>query len=808
MKFINRLIILLCLALPVAGQDSTSRLMQTLQQLSTKESRESIDKYKQQRISVQQSQTLDELKVVTQRTKLFLKSGIDSLAIRHDIKLVTDDFKILQVGVLYDKESTISQRNYTVSAVILSELINLTADHKEHVDAYVHVLVQYRSRIDSLSSDSTLFVFSSDSAKAVKYLKRLAIAAREISPIDSAVDKHLGNLQEIGTTLDQLLFELRLAGEEIEVHRANLSKHTMHREFPNLLASGGNYRPLGRIVQISYAKEQLAWKFYLQDNKGKLLLWLVLIVMSSIFLYTLRKKYRAEHPLQEEAKEQLVIRYPILTAIVIVSSIYQFVFIDAPFIFSCGNWWICAICLAIIFKNHITSYWWRFWVGLVCLFTLACFDNLILLASLTERWCIFLLAAIGAVFSAVYLINNKRHELREKRILYFIAVMGMAQVISIGFNLLGRYNLSKTFMTSGFIGLVIAILFLWTIRFINEGLKIASLIYKRPDKQLLYINFDKVGEKAPSIFYVLLVVGWFILMGRNFYGFRQFTVPFNNFLNQERTVGDYTFTVNGLFVFVLIFICAMVLSKLISFFAYDHSTPQSPNNNQKRVALGSWLLLVRIFVISTGLFLAIAASGIPLDKITIILGALSVGIGLGLQSLVTNLVSGLIIAFEKPVNVGDYIEVNGKAGTMKEIGFRSSVVTLLDGANLVIPNGDLLKDQLVNWSLSKNNRRVHIPVGVAYGTDLEKAQAVLMTILQKDERVLGYPAPLVIAQRFGESSIDLEMMFWIHHWRDTFSVTNDMILAVDREFKQAGIEIPFPQQDLHIIQQQKNEPSQ
>jgi small-conductance mechanosensitive channel len=160
------------------------------------------------------------------------------------------------------------------------------------------------------------------------------------------------------------------------------------------------------------------------------------------------------------------------------------------------------------------------------------------------------------------------------------------------------------------------------------------------------------------------------------------------------------------------------------------------------VGIGSWLLLIRIFIISLGLFLAFAASGIPLDKITIIIGALGVGVGLGLQGLVNNLVSGLIIAFEKPVNVGDSIEINNKAGKMKSIGFRSSVVALEDGAHLIIPNGDLLSQHLVNWTMGKNNMRIMIKVSVAHDTDLDKAKQILNKILESEDRILQYPVPV------------------------------------------------------------------
>jgi small-conductance mechanosensitive channel len=246
--------------------------------------------------------------------------------------------------------------------------------------------------------------------------------------------------------------------------------------------------------------------------------------------------------------------------------------------------------------------------------------------------------------------------------------------------------------------------------------------------------------------------------------------------------------------------CSLLLSRLISFFAYEQG---SSSSQHKHLKVGSWLLLIRIFIICGGLFLAFAASGIPLDRLTIIMGALSVGVGLGLQGLVNNLVSGLIISFERPVNVGDFIEVSGQAGTVKSIGFRSSVISLTDGACLVIPNGDLLSQHLVNWSMAKNAKRVHLNVGVAYGSNLEKVKALLLSLLQGDDRILSYPEPFVSAKNFGDSAVNFEIICWVKHFILAGELGSDLVIRIDNAFREAGIEIPFPQCDVRIVPEEQ-----
>jgi small-conductance mechanosensitive channel len=333
---------------------------------------------------------------------------------------------------------------------------------------------------------------------------------------------------------------------------------------------------------------------------------------------------------------------------------------------------------------------------------------------------------------------------------------------------------------------------------INETLGVISTIYKHPDRKLFYIDFDKVGDRVPGLFYALAIFGWFLLVSRNFYGLRKFSGPITDFLNAERTLGSYSFSINSLLIFILILGISAIVSQVVSFFA---SEPGDQRNRKRQPGLGSWLLLVRIVVLSIGIFLAFAAAGIPLDRLTLVLGALGVGIGLGLQGLVSNLVSGLIIAFEKPVNVGDIIEVNGNLGTMQSIGFRSCVVKLIDGPSLIVPNSDLLSQHLVNWTMGHNHRRLNIVVSVAYDSHLPQVKAILERVLNEHEKVLKNPEPLVAAKSFEDSSVDFDLYFWIAHIKETIPIKNDILSRVHEAFRLEGITIPFPQTDLHIVRE-------
>jgi len=186
----------------------------------------------------------------------------------------------------------------------------------------------------------------------------------------------------------------------------------------------------------------------------------------------------------------------------------------------------------------------------------------------------------------------------------------------------------------------------------------------------------------------------------------------------------------------------------------------------------------------------------------LVIGALGVGIGFGLQSLVNNLVSGLIIAFEKPVNVDDLIEIDGHAGKVKSIGFRSSVIATLDGADLIMPNGDLLNSNVLNWTVGGFKKRIHIQIEVKYGSDLDKVKMLIVDVLHKNDQIFATPAVSVQFGSLSAQSIMIEIYFWVKTLKDTGQVRSDVIKTIQSVFQENGVDLALPKQELLW----KNEP--
>lgn len=221
-----------------------------------------------------------------------------------------------------------------------------------------------------------------------------------------------------------------------------------------------------------------------------------------------------------------------------------------------------------------------------------------------------------------------------------------------------------------------------------------------------------------------------------------------------------------------------------------------------------WQLPVRLpFAVSAltrytiGLFaflLAVRELGIDLNRLGLLAGALGVGIGFGLQNIINNFVSGLILLLEQPVNVGDVIQVDKVDGVVKRIGIRSSTVRTLQGAEIILPNAELIARDVINWTLSDRRRRLEIQVGVDYRSEPDRVIGLLESLARAAPAVLDNPEPFAILEGFGESALEFRLYVWIEHYEDNLQIGSDLRRLILAALRADGIGIPYPQRDVHL----------
>ena len=209
--------------------------------------------------------------------------------------------------------------------------------------------------------------------------------------------------------------------------------------------------------------------------------------------------------------------------------------------------------------------------------------------------------------------------------------------------------------------------------------------------------------------------------------------------------------------------------------------------------------IIQYFFIIMGAFVVIQSSGINLGSLNVLAGALGVGIGFGLQNIANNFISGLIILFERPIKVGDRIEVGNVTGDVVKISSRASTVSTNDNISIIIPNSELINKQVINWSHNDRRIRYHVPVGVSYKEDPEFIRKIILEVADENKDVLKRPAPEVLFIGYGDSSIDFDLLVWTSSYIDKpIILRSQLYYEIFKMFKEHKIEIPFPQRDLHL----------
>jgi len=764
-----------------------------MEQFFKESAKRSIQDLEMDRATIRQNRVLEDIKLLASQSRSFLRKDFDSMRVDRGLKELTVLHDMAKDGVFENKGSAQSSRNLTVTFNILNALSIEVRSLKREMDRYQDRLTNYQLQLDSLSNDPALFVVSKDSANVARYIGRIRVIATEISPITLKLAERINVVHELENKINIELARLESDMEEVQYYQNQLSDRTIARNFVNIWVPSKFERPLDEILYFSFVKAKLLYFYYLRAHLGKLFFFFLASLVVVVYVHVLRRQINDKNAVQAS----LLLHRPLLSGLMIGFCVMQFIFPAAPFVFTITILTIASIFLSLVFRPAITKYWMAVWLAILTLFILAGLDNLVLQPSRMERWLILFIAVAACLVGLLALFNKKRRdEIKERWILFPIAFMVLLELVSVVLNLFGRFNLSKVLLVAGLTNAVVFILFLWVIRLVNEGLQLASSVYQKQERRLFYINYNRVGKRAPAFFYAVLIVGWFVLFGRNFYEFRFLADPLKDFLETEHRLGNYQFSVNNLVVFLLIMVCATVLSKIVSYFAADSQWEKKEGTAQNRFRLGSWILLVRITIIVIGFFLAFSALGIPVQQIGIIVGALGVGIGFGLQTLVNNLVSGLIIAFEKPVNVDDLIEIGGKSGKVKSIGFRSSVIATAEGADLIMPNGDLLNAHVMNWSQGGAKKRLSIRIDVKYGVDLERVTQLLKKILEEDEQILSSSGTSVQFVQVTSQAVVVELYFWVRTSKDSGGVKSGLLAQIYRCFTDEGIVLALPIQEV------------
>lgn len=261
-------------------------------------------------------------------------------------------------------------------------------------------------------------------------------------------------------------------------------------------------------------------------------------------------------------------------------------------------------------------------------------------------------------------------------------------------------------------------------------------------------------------------------------------------------LGDTPFSVKSLFFVIISLVLLSYLTAKLKKLLVEKIFPKYKLDIGVSMAIAT---IVRYVLVLLGVFIIFQTPGINLSALMLLFGALGIGIGFGLQNITNNLISGVIILFERPVKVGDRVEVDDIVGKVDRISGRATTIITNDNIAVIVPNSDFINQRVINWSHNDRIVRFNFPVGVSYKEDPKKIKTLLLEVAKENPGVLHYPKSDVLFDQFGDSSLDFTLRVWTDQYSDTPQVLKSQIyFAIFEKFKEHGIEIPYPQRDLHL----------
>jgi potassium efflux system protein len=730
-----------------------------------------------------------------------LNEGFDTLEISDDLPEIESRQAAFKNNAFNGKALTIRY---------LSSFQDYFANTRKQLDKWEKLLsiqnealVEMQEILCGLTTDSTFKNLPADSALRSRFFTRINSLGPKWYRLDSISLKAIANIGFLQNRVSAAQLQVIDFNEQIKSNLKRLNEKTFSKEFDYFwdIKINSFFKEskdaLYKTLVINYRILTFYLKYSYKVHLINFCIFFLLFIWLSKNRNTILKDQAAAKSVFQNAL--LTSKYPMVSALAVTCTIGPFFYYHPPIILNQIYLIVLMVCVGVLMNRSYSKSLILCWFaisGFVLLFSLS---NVYFEVYPSERVIFFVLNAFLLLFSTVYFrkYQSKIPEKYQSKINNLIYCYYALLVFALFANFFGRYSLSKIATTTALFTIVEGFSLLIFIKIITEGIFLQMEVGKiKVNTMSSYLDFKNLNNRIGRFLKLLSICLLIIFFIQNLGVFDSIFDATKNFLIEVRKIGKTTFTFGGFILFIFIIYLASVIAKVVTYF-FEFADEQALKKTRK-AKFSSSLLLVRLSIWIIGFLIAIAASGIALDKLTIILGALGVGIGFGLQNIANNVVSGLVMVFEKPIQVGDLIEVGDKTGTVRSMGIRASKILTLEGSEVIVPNGDLLSQNLINWTLSNTHKRICLEVGVAYGTDIDKVKTIFKQILDDSKEVMKDPEPLILLHDFAESSVNFNLLCWVADIDEWLTIKSILMSQIYEAFYKQGIKIPFPQRDVNV----------
>lgn len=678
-------------------------------------------------------------------------------------------------------------RNQQMYRIVLKEIEQELEEQNTAINLRNENLEKIKSRFIELRKDKTLVTLIKDTIRRKQFKKEFANLRKRYKATDSLMTKNQGilNNNKRLTVERKIAVSNALIAVDNKLEQSGISMRK--KEYPFLWSINDSV-PKEKVTQNIGAKviiEESVAAYYLSYRAGGLIT--LAILMGILGWYISRNlKYLKENGHAGSLSLfnfKYLNRGVIIPVAVIGLNIAVVGNLYAPALFIEFLHLILLGLLTILFKNQWSGVSMRNWLLLLGLFFILCFLDLFIGVGLFQRCCFIVINIFGIRYGLVQ-IKSLKEQLYIKGFFKWATILFIGlNVLSILHNIFGRVSISNMLSLTAFISLTQIVALSVLLKIILEIiiLQIYTTRIKRGIEKIF--DHEHLSETLKKPFIIVISYMWLVVIASDLNIWESLRTSLGSLLSHPNTIGSITFTLGNIILFFIIIWVAHLLQKYVAYFFGEIDDENEENINKRQ---HSKLLITRLVVLIIGYLLAVAASGMPLDKLSILLGALGVGVGLGLQNVVNNFVSGIILIFDKPIQIGDVIDISSESGRVKSMGLRTTKINAPNGAEIIIPNGNLLSQNITNWTYTDNLKLVEISIEITGETTPDAINETISKSLESLSLVNNNKPSQIYYTSISEGKYKIQIKFWcsIYKTEETVSVARQTLFS---NFKAKGL---------------------
>lgn len=650
--------------------------------------------------------------------------------------------------------------NLQMYNTLLDELEAKSSGYGDALLDYKNQLDDMKKEIGNIRKDSLIRDVFRDSLLRASFVPQLKQLHEKWKLADSLIVETTATINGLRAHESSNGIAIAELIDMVDDEISDVGSRAFENEGGYLLGSGleNSNAVIKENFRQSWENQRKVAHFYFSMKEGKQY-WLFLIgVLFFAWVWFNFRSLKNKNELNAVAGFQFMYLnpLPVSASLVFILSLAPLFDPHAPAIYIESTQFLLMLILTFIFRKQLERRLFTLWVSFIFLFLIRWFTKAMVTNEILHRWLDLFVQTASAGIGILFLAGPK-HDIAKKR--FVIAAAGLyifLNILAALCNFFGRTTLAEICSFTSVYAFAQAVSLGVFVKIITESFLLqvqSSRIRKNYPEQF---EWSPIAHSISRYATILAVILWSMVLTTNFQVYDSLNDILIDFFTTQRHVGSFSFTFGGIVLFLGIIWVAHFLQKYIAFFFGDTGDDAAMDDKGQR----SRLLITRLILLIAGFLLAVAASGLPVDRITVILGALGVGVGLGLQSIVNNFVSGIILIFDRPLRIGDTVEVGDKKGRVKEISIRSSTLLTEEGAEVIIPNGDLLSHNIVNWTLSNNYVRVSLSFNIDKLPDADAMQKEIADIIKANPNSLTRREPEVLISSITAKSYQVKVLFW------------------------------------------------